>query len=985
MGRDDGVAVLRATLEQISLGAGKTVLISGEAGIGKSRLVRDAVSHWVGTGIRVWQGNCYEHDRALPFAPFVDLLRKYAASLENLAGLPQLLRLAPDLAHKFPDVNLVPPAEPEQEKRLVLHAWATLLTSPNDFQHPAAPTLLILEDLHWCDDVSLELLVQLSRVIATHPFGLVLTYRSDEATPALNHLLAQLDREHLAREIELKRLQPAETAAVIRAIFGAEHVRDEFLEAIQALTDGNPFFIEECLRSLVESGDIFLQRGVWTRRALRDMRIPRTVQDTVQRRVAQLAEPSRELLQVAAIAGRKFDFDLLLAVTQQPERALLTQIKTLIAAQLVSETSADVFEFRHALTQQAVVTGLLARERRALHARIFDASERRFSNQLESRWAELAHHAHGAELWEKSLLYSQRAGEQAQRLFSPRVAIEHFSRAIEASEAMPVQAGDTRVRALYRARAQARETVGDFDLARRDYEAALAQAQSSHDGRAEWENLFSLGFLWTARDMPTSHAYLDRALQAARRMDDPTTLGYSLNRVGNWLLNMNQPAGALRNHEEALRIFAELGDSAGLAATHDLLGITHMLRTDYVACRPHHAQAAALFRQLDNRHGLISTLAMSSNHGGNYQSDTSVFAPEDTDTCWRYGDEARRLAQGVGWRFGEAMSNMFLATAMGTRGAFARAFACAQTAMDIALDIDALVWEGGTHMMFGRLYLDVLALPMARLHGERGVELARQVGATEQLRTAAALLAQTLIAQGEWARAEALLAEFHSQLYAATQTVSLRGIVSAQAELALARGDAQMALKLTDQLIQTAAHTGEGAIVPRLWHVRGQALHKLSRHDEAERVLQAGADAARAQSLMPACWRILASLGKLHRSRRRAEQAQAAFQQAREIVGTLAAELSAAELRDGFLQGFEVMLGEPPHITPLRAAKQAFDGLTAREREVAACVARGMTNKAIAEQLVVSERTVEKHVENAMGKLGFSSRSQLAVWAAQKL
>jgi len=279
----------------------------------------------------------------------------------------------------------------------------------------------------------------------------------------------------------------------------------------------------------------------------------------------------------------------------------------------------------------------------------------------------------------------------------------------------------------------------------------------------------------------------------------------------------------------------------------------------------------------------------------------------------------------------------------------------------------------------------VLALPMARLHGQRGVELARPVGATEQLRTASALLAQTLIALGEWTQVEALLSEFQTELNPETQTVSLRGIACARAELALTRDEPKTALNIIEHLIETAAHTAEGAVVPRLWHARGLALHKLNRHAEAELALQAGVDAAQAHDLKPAQWRILVSLGKLHQAHRRGEQAHAAFRQAREIVQLLAAELSDSNLREGLLQGFEAMLGEAPKLTPLRAAKQAFDGLTAREREVATLVAQGMTNKAIAEHLVISERTVEKHVENAMSKLAFTSRSQVAVWAAQKL
>lgn len=264
------------------------------------------------------------------------------------------------------------------------------------------------------------------------------------------------------------------------------------------------------------------------------------------------------------------------------------------------------------------------------------------------------------------LVYAQRAAEQTSAVYGLREAIEHLSRAILAQQHLMQPDGLTI--ALHRMRAQAYDTVGEFELARIDYEAALFEAKAIGDKHAVWENQFSFGFMWTARDMPTARLYLDQALQTARVMNDAVTLGHSLNRIGNWLLNMDQPQTALRNHQEALQLFAQLGDVSGLATTHDLLGITHMLRTDYLACMPHHAQAAQLFRELGNYHGLISTLVLSSNHGGNYQSDTAAFAQEDIHTAWGYGDEAIRLSRQIGWRFGEAMSNMFLASAMGVRG-----------------------------------------------------------------------------------------------------------------------------------------------------------------------------------------------------------------------------------------------------------------------------------------------------------------------------
>jgi predicted ATPase/DNA-binding CsgD family transcriptional regulator len=972
-GRESEMRALRQQLEQLSAGKGSTLLLSGEAGIGKSRLLREALARWERGGVRVLQGNCYEQDRGTPFAPFVDLLRKNLNDLEDGSGLPQLLKLAPDLAVRFPSVQLAPIAEPEQEKRDLFRAWTSILIGLR-----SDASLLILEDLHWCDDLSLELLQQLSRDAASNPIAVLLTYRNDEVTAGLSHLLASLERERLAHEIELKRLQPTETSAVIRAIFNQKQVRIEFLETIQMLTDGNPFFIEESLKSLVGSGDIYLDRGVWTRRPMHEMRIPHTVQDAVQRRTAQLTEPARELLHIAAVAGRRFDFDLLQAITHQPERELLALIKQLIAAQLVGETSADLFEFRHALTHQAVYASLLTRERKALHALVFDAIERLFADHLDEHLPALAHHAHEAGRWDQSLAYARRAGEQAQALFSPRTAIKHFTRAIEAAEALSRPTGEGWVGALHRARAQAHETLGEFEPACDDYDAALSAAQRAGDKRAEWENLFSLGFLWTGRDMGKAGAYLDQALNVARQLNDPAALGASLNRIGNWRMNMEQSDEALRLHREALSIFEPLDDRAGLALTHDLLGITHMIRGDYVASAHHHDQAIAHFRALDNRMSLSSTLGTACMRGGCYQGDLSIFAPASVEDGWRLGAEAIKIAQQIGWRAGEANANAYLALAMGARGAYTRALQCARDGLDIALDIDA-IWEGVAHIAFGKTHHDCVSLDFARMHFEQAMAYARRVGAAEFFNTAASFLVSTLIVRDELAAARELLNELPNLPPAQTQTTSQRLVACARAELLLVERRWSDSLDVIDGLIEVAPHTSEGKVVPRLWLIRAEALARLNRADEAEAVLHVAARAAADHDLKPMLWRIRVALGKQLRSRRKHDEAQTQLDQARAVVAALASDLPDELLRESLRRGFEAMLPDAP--TPLQAAKRAFDGLTAREREVVAQVALGKTNKAIAEQLVVSERTVEKHVENAMGKLGFSSRSQLAVWA----
>jgi predicted ATPase len=223
------------------------------------------------------------------------------------------------------------------------------------------------------------------------------------------------------------------------------------------------------------AGDIFYGASGWDRRPLGLLRIPRTVQDAVGRRVALLGAPAGQVIALAAVAGRRFDIPLLQELTGLDERDLVEAIKELRAAQLVVEETADRFAFRHALTRQAIYAGLLARERRVLHRAIAAILERDHATEPGPYLGDLAYHYAEAQEWEKALEYARRAGERARRLYAPRAAIEQFGCALAAASRLAYVAPPS----LHLARGEAYELVGDFEAARADFEAALRR-------RARW-------------------------------------------------------------------------------------------------------------------------------------------------------------------------------------------------------------------------------------------------------------------------------------------------------------------------------------------------------------------------------------------------------------------------------------------------------------------------------------------------------------------
>ncbi len=979
IGREAPLRTLEQALEGACAGHGQTVVLAGEAGIGKSRLVAEAKSRAHSRQMPILQGQCYEPDRVLPYAPLLDLLRarftaRSAADIAHDLGpaAHELVKLLPELANRLPDLTPTPALNPEQEKR---HLFQALMEF---FARLASrmPLLVILEDLHWSDDTSLEFLLHWARRIPSQSILLLTTYRNDEANPSLSHFLAELDRARLASELVLGRLTMEEVDAMIRAIFDQRRpVRTEFLQPIYALTEGNPFFVEEVLKSLVAAGEIFHTQRGWDRKPVGELHIPRSIQDAVQRRLVHVSPAARELLVLAAVAGRRFDFALLQELTRMNKEDLLERLKEGVAARLIVEGPADEFAFRHALTQEAVYAGLLMWERRQLHRVVGETLERLHTDSLDAHIGDLAYHFYQAQAWEKALEYATRAGERAQAMYAPRVAIEQFTRAVKASEHLslpaPVQ--------LYCARGQAYETIGDFERAQADYEAALHMAQAVNDCRAEWQTLIALGFLWASRDYIQTGDYFGRALNLARALGDPAVLGHSLNRLGNWHMNAEQPTEALRYHQEALEMFTALGDERGIAETLDLLGMTSYIGGAPIQGAAYYQRAVELFRQLGDRQGLAASLPMWVMRGRVYETDTcfpELPLPGAVDKV----ETALQIAREIDYRSGEAYILAGCAQYFGIHGDYERGLAWGQAALEVAEDIQHHQWLIFAHFSLGALHLDLLALPAARQHLEQALTLAQALNSRIWVSITSGYLASVIIAQKELARAEALLAAVLRPDTPA-QTIGQRLCWCANAERALVSGDPALALHILEQKLAYTANRSEGQVIPRLSRLRGEALVGLGRRAEAEAELRAGCEGAFLLEMRPMLWRIQVSLGRLYRTQRRYEQAEEAFSAARALIHELATTVADETLREQFRRNAIAMI---PAASPRRALKKEYGGLTEREREVAALIAQGKSNHEIAQALFLADRTVATHVGNILAKLGFTSRTQIAAWAVEK-
>jgi len=968
VGRDDELTTGTRLLAEATNAQGQFVLISGEAGIGKSRLARAIGDAAVATGFQRLVGVCQEQDRAFPFAPLRDALRQQLRH----TGTPGSARLFgadyPLFAHLLPelvrsDAALMPPLPPEEERRRLFEAFARMFTR---LAH-TAPLFIVLEDLHWADEASL----------AETRVCIVLTARNDEPGDALAHWRGYLTRNHLITTIDLAPLTRAHVAQVIIATMGttvavADRPAASVIAAIEDRAEGNPFFVEELLHAWAESGTEGSRVHVPF--------VPAGIRETVTHRLDALGDAVRAIAETAAVIGRHFSFATLRTVTGGHERTLTQALRALIAAYLeVEEGGEQGFVFRHALTREAIYARLLAVERQRLHRQVAQVLAAEAEAGVPVPAGELGYHFHAAGEWEAALRWCRAAGDEAMALYAPHAAVEHFTRTIKAADALGVVAMP-----LVAARGRAYRLISEIAHAGRDYERALAEARHDGDDAAAMRVLIELGTLWSTNDLTRSRHCYEEAAALARTGEDAAAMAHILSYLGYLHLLAGQPTVAEPYAQEALAIAQDRDNAHETARALQVLGVTAIDRADLVRAARYNRAAAAGFAAVHDSVGQAAVLAHLSYESATLYTDWAMPAVVSLAVGVTDATQALAVAQADASSLMEMAAHVALTVALGAQGAYGPALTHAHEAVQSAAAMENRQHGLLAHNALGFIHRDLLALPRALSHLERALTLAREFGALNPLRDMAAHLISTLIEARQVTRAEALLAELCPPDMP-TETLVQRRLHLARAEFALATGASEAALCIVDDLIATALNIGDlgDRGIPRLSLLRGKALTALGYTAEAEAALTAAAETAAAQGARPLLWRIHAALGLLHDAADDTTQAMAAFTAAQQIVTTLADTIPDVytHLRTTFVRGAATTIPARYRISA-RAAKSRDERLTRRERDVVMQVARGASNREIAAALFITEKTVEAHITHSLRKLSLHTRSNLMTWAA---
>ncbi len=693
IGREAERSALVQHMREAFEGRGHIVLLGGEAGVGKSRLLQAVTSHAEWHDAIVLWGRSLALDQGAPYralqealaplftAPF---LQKIAAHIDPL-WLSAAAPLFPEASEAVAELPPLPSLEGEHAKTRLLEALTQIILGASRWR----PLLLLLEDLHWGDPGTLEALSYLASRLSGERVLLLGSYRLSEAATSSSAFGAWLAQWAPRPEVDillLERLTLAEAELFIRRGLGLKRSAPLFTARLYKETGGNPFFLLETLRALHDSGLLVQDaQGNWSTpwdestQDYSELPLSPEVERVVLQRLALLSDAANQVLRVAAVLGEAFSFSLLRRVSPLDQSVTLRALNEVLRHRLLEKAEAG-YRFGHNTVRAAVYATISSNERRLIHRRAAQALEAIGQGEASV----LAHHYILGGLPEKAAAYFLEAGKHALALYALPLAQRHFSRAMELEEALtPAQRFD-----LYRAYEGLLDLTGDQGPRASVLERMVNLAEASDNAAWKRHALLSRArYLAQTSAFDEAEQQAQQALQVARANGDLKAKAAALNLLG-WIANWR--GGPRRSPpllQQAVAICQQCGDLAGEAAAHNALANALLGVKAYVAAREHGEMALTLSEALDDRPGQADALSM-----------LGIIAMEqgDTEAAKAYYLRALELSREIGYRYSEARALVNLGNIDFVGGRLSQALQRYEQGMRI---FQAIGQERGTAML----------------------------------------------------------------------------------------------------------------------------------------------------------------------------------------------------------------------------------------------------------------------------------------------
>jgi len=904
VGREEELDLLAGLLRRMRReGRGHVVTILGPAGVGKTRLIRELRTR--SSEVHILSGRSIPYGSGVPFWALGEAIREECGILLGDAT-DEVQRKIERTARALE----VEEATPALQSILGLGGGGDLSREElfarlqRFFEGLAQrwPLLLILEDVHSAEDVTLDFAEASAEWVRQNPLLLLMLTRPD----LLERRPAWMGGKRSATTILLEPLPGEESRALARAVLGAKEAPASVLDAVLSRAEGNPLFLEEMLHTLIERGDLVAEADRWVlAAALPSLVIPDTVHAVIAARVDGLPPAEKSALQDAALQGKDFRLGALRHVAE--ENHVDETIRALVAKDLLvpkrrSLVAGDEeFSFRHILIRDVAFAMIPKSRRWPKHARLAEWLAR-ISTGRPAEWADLiAHHwlqviglrqelglPPDPQARDQAVSHLVLAGDRAAAVYANTTALDHYTRVLDL-EADPLR----RARALL-GRAEVWMLLGQYDRARADLEPARRLAGEQGEARLEATTLSRIGYSFHRQDkVSPALEHLHQALEISRRAGDATLTGRILNHIGFSNFNDGRSAEAVRHHEEARQLLESAGDTAGLAESLHGLGENRIFQGRWKEGVRWMTEAIRLCEQTGNR-SLAEESRLMIAHAQHVLGDYPA-----AEATAQYSLTV--LAQ-IGDVRNQAMALLHAAQAAIKRGKLGSAVEQATRGAALGRQIGAIRATVYNLVTLGSAYRELEANHDARQADEEAVHLASQVGGA-WMPWVLAGLALDDAALSRIDEAAARLREARDFLEAVQTRLDFPQLVTyAEGRVHLAAGEPEKARETAERLRDLAASTGTHYWTALALLILGEAAAASGDHEAAARAFRESAGDAERRGGLPALWRALAALADTQRLLNRPDDAEETARRARQIIEQVGASVADERMRAIFFQ-----------------------------------------------------------------------------------
>jgi predicted ATPase/class 3 adenylate cyclase len=905
VGREAQLDLLNERVNELGKGIGCFVAVIGEAGLGKSTLITELKKSHADTRCQWLRGDALSYARSIGYFPWRQIIRQSIDAHEDdsPAEVRRKLRYVCDCCTlpggDIPFLETMLAVESEDSLQIVTgYQGEALIQKMTDATRGYLcglavenPLAIVFDDLHWADEASLNLLINVADLIDSQPILFICMSRPDKTAASwdsINKIQEKLGERY--HSIFLEPLQVEQTDVMLMNLLGMKELPKDVRDLILEKGQGNPFFIEELIRSLIETKQLVRENNHW--RAMSEdakVSLPNTLRGVLSARIDRLPELTKHVLQDAAVIGRSFDLRVLKRLTSL-NGGLDPHILYLKEASLI-EPLRDEYAFRHVLIQEAAYESILIKNRAGLHRQIGETLEELHADRVEEFAPLLAYHFYSAHD-QRSLKYDILAGEKAARLYANAEAATHFSRALEVAKRGNAEL--EQVTRLYIQLGSVLELNGRFDQALATYEEMQTFGQKHGDSTLEMKALMAKATIYSIfsglHNPALSEQMLLQALEISREIGDRATqakLNWNLMITFLFSKRLDQ---ALEYGEVALALARESDESEQLAFVLNDLCRLYTCRGEFDKAHASIREARELWRSLDNQVMLADSFGSEAE---------AYFNAGEFERSLEYSQQALQICEKIDNLWGQSYDRMLMAFACFASGQLGRGIQIAEQSSQLA-DRAGLI-ASSISMRSELAWVYAYCGEFER--GYNLIDLAFQAADERQPAWRSfpqAAKARMHLLQDDIRSADETIGNAPLQPTTIPYARYTIFICIANIELAVAKGEHLKALSLADELLSEVAPLTRVDVSDVLrW--KGLAFVELGQLDEALHVLTEACSLAKGMGANPQLWLILASLADVYVKLGNEKEAESNRAEAREIVEQIAESLREIGLHDSFL------------------------------------------------------------------------------------